>query len=187
MTYASLPCWRRRLGVFGSSRCNGFAMDGRDGFVVGGGGSRGGGPGRWWTPRRRPRSPTLRRLYEAGPLSCGGRVATWMKTARAEGSSTRLDHLRAMRRLIWLLRRGGGPGTVGFGGDLDEYCAGRGSVDHDWIVFGQCEGRSGCYAGAAASDQVVCVVAVGRLASCGRRVVSSVRFFAGFPHKQVFV
>ena len=36
---------------------------------------------------------------------------------------------------------------------------GRGFVDHDWIAFGQCEGRSGCYAGAAAPERVVCVVA----------------------------
>ena len=41
-------------------------------------------------------------------------VATWMKTAWAEGSPSRLDHLRAMRRSIWLLRRGGGLGTGGF-------------------------------------------------------------------------
>ena len=36
---------------------------------------------------------------------------------------------------------------------------GRGFVDHDWIAFGQCEGRSGCYAGVAALERVVCVVA----------------------------
>ena len=39
--------------------------------------------------------------------------ATWMKTARAEGPLTRLDRLRAMHRLIWLLRQGGGPQTGG--------------------------------------------------------------------------
>ena len=33
-------------------------------------GSQGGGPGWWWISRRRPRSPSLRRFYEAGPLSC---------------------------------------------------------------------------------------------------------------------
>ena len=43
---------------------------------------------------------------------------------------------------------------MGFGGDLDEDCAGRGFIDHDWIVFGQCEGRSGCYVGAAVTEQV---------------------------------
>ena len=42
---------------------------------------------------------------------------------------------------------------------------------------GNAELRPGCYAGAAAPEQVVCVVAFGRLASCGRRVISSVRFF----------
>ena len=63
-----------------------------------------------------------------------------------------------MRRSIWLLLRGGGPGTGGFGGNQDEDCVGRGFVDHDWITFGQCEGRSGCYAGAAAPELVVCVV-----------------------------
>ena len=56
-------------------------------------------------------------------------VATWMRTAWAEGSSTRLDRLRAMRRSIWLLHRGGGSGTGGFGGSLDEDCVGRGFVD----------------------------------------------------------
>ena len=71
-------------------------------------------------------------------------VATWMKTARAEGSSTM-----------------------------------TGSAS------GNAELRPGWCAGAAAPEQVVCVVAFGRLASCGRRVVSSVRFFClGFPYKQ---
>ena len=59
-----------------------------------------------------------------------------------------------MRRSIWLLRRGGGPGTGGFDGDLDEDYVGRGFVDHDLIAFGQCESRSGCYARAAAPEQV---------------------------------
>ena len=36
--------------------------------------------------------------------------------------------------------------------DLDEDCVGRGFVDHDWITFGQCEGRFGYYAGAAAPE-----------------------------------
>ena len=43
---------------------------------------------------------------------------------------------------------------MGFGGDLDKDCASRGLVDHDLIAFVQCEGRSGCYAGAAAPEQV---------------------------------
>ena len=51
------------------------------------------------------------------------------------------------------------PRKGGFGGNLDEDCVGRGFVDHDWITFAQCEGRSGCYAGAAAPERVVCVVA----------------------------
>ena len=50
---------------------------------------------------------------------------------------------------------------VGFGGDLDEDCAGRVFVDHGWIAFGQCEGRSGCYAGAAAPERVVSFVTFG--------------------------
>ena len=82
-----------------------------------------------------------------------------MKTAWAEGSSTRLDRLRSMRSSIWLLHRGGGPEIGGFGGNLDKDCVGRGFVDHDWITFEQCENRSGCYAGAVASEQEVCVVA----------------------------
>ena len=48
----------------------------------------------------------------------------------------------------------------GFGGNLDEDCVGRGFVDHDWIAFGQCEGRSGCYAGVVAPKRVVCIVTV---------------------------
>ena len=112
------------------ARCNGFATDVQNGVWswavdVGAAAPDGGG-----ASRRRPRSPTLRRFYEAEPLSseglggdldedCLGRwfvdpagsssgnakvdlvatlgrrprnrwilVATWMKTARAEGSST---------------------------------------------------------------------------------------------------
>ena len=73
--------------------------------------------------------------------------------------------------------RGGGPGTVGLGGDLDEDCTCRGFVDHDWIVFGQCEGRSGWYAGAAAPGRWCVLWRFGRLVSRGRQVASSVRFF----------
>ena len=78
---------------------------------------------------------------------------------RGHGFSKRFHPagMHHMQRSIWLLRRGGGPGTVGFGGDLDEDCAGRGSVDHDWIVFGQCKARSSCYVGAAAPEQGVLV------------------------------
>ena len=65
----------------------------------------------------------------------------------------------------------------GFGGNLDEDCVGRGFVDHDWIAFGQREGRSGCFAGAAAPELGACAVAFSRLVSCVRRVASSVRFF----------
>ena len=77
---------------------------------------------------------------------------------------------------------------MGFGGDLDEDCAGRGFVDHDWIAFGQCEGRSGCYARAAASELVVCVVAF--WSTCvvwaAGRLVCAV-FWPCFPHKQGIV
>ena len=31
-------------------------------------------------------------------------------------------------KTIWLLHRGGGPGTGGFGGNLDEDCVGRGNL-----------------------------------------------------------
>ena len=76
----------------------------------------------------------------------------------------------------------------GSGGDLDEDYAGRGFVDHDWIVFGQCEGRSGWYAGAAAPGRWCVLWRFGRLVSCGRQVASSVRFFLPcFPHKQGIV
>ena len=44
---------------------------------------------------------------------------------------------------------------MGLGGDLDEDCLGRRFRRPDWIVYGQCVGRSGFYAGAAAPEQVV--------------------------------
>ena len=85
------------------------------------------------------------------------------------------------------------PRNMGFGGDLDEDCVGREFVDHDWITFGQSEGRSGCYARAAAPERVVCFCGACRLVSCGRRVASSVYLFCtvcivfgpGLPYKLV--
>ena len=60
-------------------------------------------------------------------------------------------------------------------------------VDHEWFAFGQCGARPGCYAGATAPEKVVCVVVFGRLESCGRQVVTSVRFWPCFSHKQEIV
>ena len=129
VTVSSLPCWRRRFGALGQRGATVSRWMCRMAC----------GRGRWMSGRR------LRKVVERRgggldlPCYDGSMrqnrclvwvwVATWMKTAWAEGSSTRLDSLRAMRRSIWLLLRGGGPGTGGFGGNLDEDCVGRGFVD----------------------------------------------------------
>ena len=88
MTDVSLPCWRRRLGVTGSlgamvwRRIDMIAMWSWEGdaWVVAsdGGGRQGGGLGlpRYGGSRRQSR------------CLAGVWVATWMETARAEGSST---------------------------------------------------------------------------------------------------
>ena len=159
VTVSSLPCWRRRFGALGQ---RGATVSWRMCRMACGRG--------WWMSGRRLRKVVVRRGGGLDPPRYDGPtgqnrclvwvwVTIWMKTAWAEGSSTRLDRLWAMQSSIWLLHRGGGPEIGGFGGNLDENCVGRGFVDHDWITFRQCEGRSGCYAGAAPPEQVVCVVA----------------------------
>ena len=113
MTDSSLPPWRRRLGdqdprgAVGSRELVGEIRWPREvdpgAAALDGGGRRGGGLG---LPRCDGSMRQVRGLARVW-------VATWMKTARAEVSSTRLDCLRAMRGMIWLLGRGGGPGVGG--------------------------------------------------------------------------
>ena len=185
MTDTSLPSWRRRLRDPGHHGAVGSWQLAGEFRCLGGGGSRGSGPRWWWMSRRRSRAPTLRRFYEAGPLSCAGLsgdldedcagrefvdptgspsgsaevdlvamsgrrprnrwilVATWLKTARAEGPSTMTGSPSGNARVDLVATPGRRPRTR-------------------WCVF---------------------VVLVG-FVSCGRRVASPLRIFD--PHCMVF-
>ena len=76
---------------------------------------------------------------------------------RAASLSTWLDRLWAMQRLIWLVRRGGGPEGMVLGWRLGDLCGQR-VCRPGWFVSGQCGGRSGWYVGAAAPELEVCLL-----------------------------
>ena len=109
-------------------------------------------------------------------MVCVGLGVTWMKTVRVKGSSTRLDRLRAMRSVIWLARRGGGP-----------------RVGATFEVYGQSVGRlraaarlvcgfgaEWCMSERRLRSRRCVFVAFGGLVSFGRRLPSLVRFSAMF-------
>jgi hypothetical protein len=154
---APLPCWRRRLGALGFCGAMGWRRWGHltmwsRAADAGAAAPDGGGTSRW-----RPRSPLqLQRSYGARSCHClalgGDPAAAW-----AARSSTRLVRLRAMRRSSWLLRRDGGPESMVLGWRLGYLC-GRRVCRPVWFVFGQCEGCSRWYVGAAAPELEVCLL-----------------------------
>jgi hypothetical protein len=163
MTLLEASLWRFLANAVGRVRSSWPVwLYGRGQADAGAAAPDGGGKSRW-----RPRFLMQRRSKVAGPWPGAVWVATW-GCAGSKFSSARLVRLRAMRSLNWLLHRGGGPGVggVGWRPGAARAASFRRPV---WFVFGQCEGRTGCYVGAAAPKTVACVCCVGVLASCGRR------------------